>query len=307
MKLHVLAALAMLPAAALVAQETRGTISGSVTDSSGAVLPQVRINAINVDTNVAFATQSTGSGNFTIPALPVGAYRVVAIRDGFKSFTRSGVVISAGGEVRVDIVLELGAVAESVLVTSTAEQLQTNNARITTQVDKRMVDELPLVVSGAMRNAIDLALITPEARQDSGTGVASDNTFALGGGQVAAWGITLDGISANISRYSSVSLVAVNTPSLDAITEFTVDTNGFKAEYGRASGGNMTFSSKSGANNPHGTAYEFLRNDAFDARRFFEAQRGSYKQHDFGFSAGGPAWLPKIYDGRNRTFFFAAG
>ena len=115
------------------------------------------INAINVDTNVAFATQSTGSGNFTIPALPVGAYRVVAIRDGFKSFTRSGVVISAGGEVRVDIVLELGAVAESVLVTSTAEQLQTNNARITTQVDKRMVDELPLVVSGAMRNAIDLA------------------------------------------------------------------------------------------------------------------------------------------------------
>jgi Carboxypeptidase regulatory-like domain len=289
------------------AQTDRGLISGTVVDSSGAVIARARITAVHAETNVSSSTQSTDSGVYTIPALPAGTYRVTAVQTGFKSFTRNGVVVPSGGDVRVDVTLEVGSVAESVMVTGTAEQLQTNNARITSQVDNRMVDELPLVVSGSMRNAIDLALITPEARQDNGTGVSSDNTFALGGGQVAAWGISLDGISANIARYSSVSLVSVNTPSLDAITEFTVDTNGFKAEYGRASGGNMSFSSKSGTNALHGTAYEFIRNDAFDARRFFEAERGSYKQHDFGFSAGGPVWVPKVYNGKNRTFFFAAG
>ena len=99
----------------------------------------------------------------------------------------------------------------------------------------------------------------------------------------------------------------VNTPSVDAITEFAVETNGFKAEFGRGQGGMITFSSKSGTNDLHGTAYEFLRNDALDARRFFEDQKGKYKQHDFGWSVGGPVWIPKLYNGRNKTFFFASG
>ena len=157
-----------------------------------------------------------------------------------------------------------------------------------------------------MRSPFDLALITPEAKQIEGSGVGSDETFGLGGGQVASWGITLDGVSAGTGRFASVQWASVNTPSLDAITEFTVDTNGFKAEFGRASGGIMTFASKSGTSSLHGTAYEFLRNDAFDARRFFEATRGTYKQHDFGWSVGGPVVIPKIYNGRQKTFFFSS-
>jgi hypothetical protein len=102
--------------------------------------------------------------------------------------------------------------------------------------------------------------------------------------------------------------VAVNAPSIEAVTEFTVDTNGFKAEYGQASGGIMSFASKSGTNALHGSAYDFIRNEKFDANNFFNNGRGIpraiYKQHDFGASVGGPVWIPKIYNGKNRTFFF---
>ena len=102
--------------------------------------------------------------------------------------------------------------------------------------------------------------------------------------------------------------MAVNSPSIEAVTEFTVETNGFKAEYGQASGGIMSFASKSGTNELHGTAYDFVRNEKFDANNFFNNGRGIpraiYKQHDFGASAGGPVWIPKLYNGRNRTFFF---
>jgi len=300
-------AIALFTTLLALAQSDRGVLTGSIADSTGASIPEARAVATNIATNVEFASLSTGTGDFTIPALPAGTYRLRISRDGFKTAVRDGIALSAGGEVRLNIVLEVGSLTESVEVTSTIEQLQTANARSVSQVSNKLVDELPLVVAGGMRNAIDLAMITPEAKNATGTGVIEDNSFSLGGGQVAAFGITLDGISANISRYSSVSLVAVNTPSLDAITEFTVETNGYKAEFGRAQGGTMTFTSKSGTNELHGTAYEFLRNDAFDARRFFEAEKGSYKQHDFGFSVGGPVWIPKLYDGRNKTFFFLAG
>jgi hypothetical protein len=292
---------------AAFAQSDRGVITGSVSDSTGAGVPGASVAAIHMATNVEYPTSSTVSGDFTIPALPAGNYRLRVSRDGFKTSLHESVALAAGGEVRLNVTLEIGSLTESVQVTAAVEQLQTTNARITSQVANKMVDELPLVVGGGMRNAIDLAMITPEAKNDASTGVNEDNSFALGGGQVAAFGITLDGVSANIARFSSVSLVAVNTPSLDAITEFSVETNGFKAEFGRAAGGTMTFTSKSGTNELHGTAYEFIRNDAFDARRFFEADKGSYKQHDFGWSVGGPVYLPKVYDGRNKSFFFLAG
>src|SRR5262249_3252026 len=122
-----------------------------------------------------------------------------------------------------------------------------------------------LVVGGALRSVFDLALGAPEAKN------FGDRSFILGGGQGSSFGTTLDGVSTNTTRALEASWVSVNTPSLEAISEFTVDTNGFKAEYGHSGGGVATFSSKSGTNNLHGSAYEFLRNNKLDARRFFEA------------------------------------
>jgi hypothetical protein len=293
--------LGIFAAVLALAQTDRGIINGTVTDASGAAVPEARVTATNTATNVTSSTLTTSSGDFTIPTLPVGTYRLRVERQGFKAALRDGIILSAGNTVTVNAQLEVGAVTESVQVSATLELLQTSTAKVATAVSNKMVDELPLVVGGAMRGAFDLALITPEANQPS------DENFNVGGGQGGSYGATLDGVSVLTGRFNSVQWANVNTPSVDAITEFAVETNGFKAEYGRGQGGMITFSSKSGSNELHGTVYEFLRNDALDARRFFEAEKGKYKQHDFGWSAGGPVWIPKLYDGRNRTFFFASG
>jgi hypothetical protein len=288
-------------ASVLAAQTDRGIITGTITDSSGAAVPEARVAATNTATNISIQTVTTSSGDFTIPSLPVGSYQVRVEQTGFKTAVRNQVVVTAGGTATVNIQLEVGAVTESVQVAASLEMLQTTTAKVSTSVSNKLVDELPLVVGGAMRGAFDLALITAEANQPS------DDNFNIGGGQGGAYGATLDGVSVLTGRFNSVQWANVNTPSVDAITEFAVETNGFKAEYGRGQGGMITFSSKSGTNEVHGTAYEFLRNDWLDSRRFFEDRRAKYKQHDFGWSVGGPVWLPKLYNGKNRTFFFAAG
>lgn len=296
-----LAFAAALALGVVFGQTDRGVINGTVTDSTGAAVPEARVVATNAATNVAFTTQTTSTGDFTIPALPVGTYQLRIEKQGFKAAVRNDVVITAGGTATINATLEVGAVSESIEVAASIELLQTTTAKLTTAVSNKMVDELPLVVGGAMRGAFDLALITPEANQPD------DANFNVGGGQGGAFGATLDGVTILTGRFNSVQWTNVNTPSVDALTEFAVETNGFKAEFGRGQGGMITFSSKAGTNEVHGTLYEFLRNDALDARRFFEDAKGKYKQHDFGWSVGGPVWLPKLYNGRNRTFFFAAG
>ncbi len=287
-------------------QSDRGSITGTIIDSTGGIVPDAAVTATNTATNVVSRTATNESGVYVIPALLPGVYKLRVEKNGFKAAEQAQVVLAASSSVRVDIGLQVGEISESVEVSSSLAQLQTETAKITASVSNKMVDQLPLVVGGAMRSPFDLALVTPEAKQVEGSGTGKDETFALGGGQVAAWGVTLDGVSAGTGRFASVEWASVNTPSLDAITEFTVDTNGFKAEYGRASGGIMSFTSKSGTNELHGTVYEFVRNDAFDARRFFEAQKAAYKQHDFGWSVGGPVWIPKLYNGKNKTFFFSS-
>jgi hypothetical protein len=291
------------------AQSDRAVITGSVSDASGAAIPGARVTAVQTATNSTFTTVTTSAGDFTIPSAPVGEYEVRVEKEGFKAGVAKGLVLTAGGTSRVNMTLDVGAVTESIAVEASAQRVQTDDAKTSTQVSNKMVDELPLVVGGAMRSAFDLALIAPQTNRPQGTpnqGNEADKAFSIGGGQAGAYGANLDGITILTGRFNQIQWASVNTPSVDAITEFSVETNGFKAEYGRAQGGLITFTSKSGTNELHGTAYEFLRNDALDARRFFEARKGVYKQHDFGWSAGGPVYIPKLYDGRNKTFFFAS-
>src|SRR6266702_6501646 len=142
--------------------------------------------------------------------------------------------------------------------------VQTEDAKITTNISNELIDQLPLVVGGAMRSVFDLVSTVPESK-GSGTNVV------LGGGQGGAFGATLDGISVNTNRNADTTETAFLTPSVEAITEFAVETNGFKPEFGQAGGGGITFASKSGTNVLQGSVYEFHRNDAFDSRSFFEA------------------------------------
>ncbi len=176
-------------------------------------------------------------GDYTIPALPVGTYRLRVEKPGFKTAVRSGILIAAGSAVTIHAQLEVGAVSESIQVAAPLELLQTATAKVTTAVSNKMVDDLPLVVGGAMRGAFDLALITPEANQPS------DDNCNVGGGQGGAFGATRGGVSILTGRCNSVQWTNVNTPSVDAITEFAMETNGFKAEFGRGQGGMITFSS----------------------------------------------------------------
>lgn len=283
----------------LWAQATLGNLTGQVSDPTGAAVPGAKITATNVSTAVSSSTVSTATGSYSLPLYP-GVYQLSVQAEGFKRYVREGVTITAGATLRLDPALELGAVTETVAVSSTLLTVQSENAKVTTAVENKFVDELPLVVGGALRSPFDLVAITAQAMKRGA------NDLSLGGGQARAWDATLDGLSVGTNRSADYQEIAYNTPSLEAITEFAVDTNGFKAEYGQAGGGVITFSSKSGTNEFHGTAFNFLRNEKLDAREFFARQRSVYKQNDFGVSAGGPLYLPKLYNGRNRTFVFAA-
>jgi hypothetical protein len=286
------------------AQSERGTISGTVTDSTGAVIPAAKVTVTNPSTNTGFTGVTTESGDYAVPSLSPGQYNVRIDKEGFKPAVLANVTVNASTNTRADVTLEIGSAQQAIEVQANAVSLQTEDAKSATTITNKLVDELPLVVGGALRSPFDLAALAPESKS------FSDNNFMLGGGQAASYGTTLDGVSANTTRALTASWVAVNTPSVEAITEFTVESNGFKAEYGHAGGGTMSFASKSGTNSLHGTVYEFLRNDALDANRFFSnalnQKKAVYKQNDFGIAAGGPIWIPKIHHGKDKSFFFAS-
>jgi hypothetical protein len=292
-----------LSAGFLVAQSERGTIAGTVRDTSGAVIQGANVTVINPSTNETFKLISNDAGEFTLPSLPAGRYNLHVEKQGFRTSELAGLTVNAATTSHAEVTLEVGQPQQTVEVQANAVELNTEDAKTSVTVNNKLVDDLPLVVGGAVRSPFDLAAITPESKNLGG-----DAGFALGGGQAASYGTTLDGISANTSRALQKSWVNSNAPSIEAVTEFTVDTNGFKAEYGHAGGGVMTFSTKSGTNQPHGAAYEFLRNNDFDANDWFSNRAGKprqiYKQNDFGFTFGGPVWIPKIYNGKNRSFFF---
>ncbi len=283
--------------ALLFAQSERGNITGVVTDSTGAVVPNTPVVITNQATNIPATVTTTSSGEYNAPNLTPGTYKIVITAAGFKRFVEDSVILTAGSTSRIDARLEIGTMGESIEVTAAAVQLQTENAKISTAVQNKMVDELPLVVGGAMRSPYDLVSIAPESK---GSGTA----LSLGGGEAGAWAATLDGLLVNTNRSADAGETSYLAPSVESITEFAVDTNGFKAEFGQAGGGIITFVSKSGTNDFHGVAYDFLRNDDLDARGFFAASRSIYKQNDFGATIGGPVILPKLYNGKNKTFFF---
>lgn len=290
-------------ACALQAQSERGTITGTVRDSSGAVVPGVTVTITNAATGALSTLTTNNQGEFTAPELAVGNYNIRAEKEGFQPTQVNSLKLNAATTTREDLIINVGASRQVVEVAATAAQLNSEDAKSSVTINQTLVDSLPLVVGGAVRSPFDLATLTPESKN-----IGGDNGFSLGGGQAASYGATLNGVSVTTSRALSKSWVASNAPSIEATTEFTVDTNGFKAEYGHAGGGVMTFVAKSGTNDFHGSAYEFLRNNDFDANDWFSNRAGKprqiYKQNDFGFTVGGPVWIPKVYRGRNKTFFF---
>jgi hypothetical protein len=284
------------------AQSERGSITGAVRDTSGAVVPGASIKITNDATNVAVDTVSNAQGEYTVPSLPPSIYTVRVEKQGFRPSEEKGLTLVAGGNVRADATLQVGASTQAVEVSATAVQLQTDDSKTSVTLENRLVQDLPLEVAGSVRGPFQLASIAPDAKNLGGT-----TGFSIGGGQAAAYGTSLDGISANTSRALYTNTVSSNAPSVEAIDQFSIDSAGYKAEFGHAAG-NMTFASKSGTNSYHGNVYEFLRNNDLDANYFYNNISGIpnsiYKQNDFGATFGGPVWIPKVYKGKDKTFFF---
>ncbi|MFN0101570.1 MAG: carboxypeptidase-like regulatory domain-containing protein, partial [Bryobacteraceae bacterium] len=184
-----------LCAASLFAQSERGTITGTVRDASGAVVPGAKVLLTNTQTGVSFNAPSNASGEYTVPQLQVGTYTIRVEKDGFRPASVTGLVLNASATVRADATLEVGTSVQAVEVSASALALSTENAKSSVTIDNKLVDELPLVVGGTLRSPFNLASLTPEAKN-----VGGDTGFILGGGQAAGYGTNLDGISANTTR-----------------------------------------------------------------------------------------------------------
>jgi hypothetical protein len=284
-----------------------GTILGTVKDNSGAVVAKASVDVTNVATNVTKHTETTSSGDFTVPT--PGTYRVIVQSQGFQKSVVDNIVLVVGQDARADVSMRPGAVSESVQVEANTVALDTDSSALAQLLSQQQVEELPL--NG--RNFMQLLLVGAGAvtvggeqgtmRQGEG------NAVSINGGRPEGNNYTLDGLINNDTALVTPAVIL----SQDAIQEFKVESGTYSAEYGY-SASQINIVSKSGTNQLHGSVFEFARNDAFDARPFptstdfiagVKTANPVLRQNQFGFVLGGPVLIPKVYDGRNKTFFLA--
>ena len=288
---------------------------GSVTDSSGAVVANVLVRATNLATNVSRQTETDSSGNYSLPFLPAGDYNVTATISGFQTQTVDRLTLQVKQTARMDFQLTPGSINEKITVAASAEVLQTENATVGTVIDSGKIVELPL--NG--RNFIQLAQLVPGVQPGTpgsitvrrGRGSVGQTDAAFGSTSASANGqrdtadrFFLDGIET--MDYDAVTYSF--SPSVDSLAEFKVETSTYSAESGSAPGAQVNMITKSGTNRITGTLWEFNRNDAltqsYDAIANKSVQPGRLNRNQFGANIGGPVVLPKIYNGKDKTFFF---
>jgi carboxypeptidase family protein len=300
----------LLPVAA---QETTGTILGTVTDSSGAVVPGATISITNTDKNAVLRKVTSGKdGSFTAPLLPIGHYSVTVEAQGFRSFTKSNLELNIRDQYRVDATLAPGSVTENITVEADALQVDTESATATGLINGTQIRELSL----SQRNYEELVALTPGVSSgvsdnifvgvETPGGGTNEIDFSINGNRFSQNNWTVDGAD-NVDRGGNFSLL--NYPSVDAIAEFKILRSLYGAESGRGAGGEIDVVTRSGSNKFHGGLYEFLRNDKLNANSFVNNQAGikrdPLRYNDFGWTFGGPVFIPGVYnEKRNKTFFF---
>jgi hypothetical protein len=288
-----LAALLIFPA---VAQQDRATIEGIVTDSSGALIADAQISILHVETNDEVLLRTNETGRYFAPNLPIGTYRVKVAKPGFNSTMQDRIQLQAQASVRVDLTLTVGNLSETVTVQSDAPLVDASTATITATLTNQQVEDLPVINLGAKRNIGQWLQFMP--------GVNSSTTWGarVNGANGGNTEVFLDGAPA--SQGNVRGGFQETGPDVATVGEFSIITNSFNAEYGRTGSWLMNVVIKSGTNQVHGSAYDLFANNALNARSFFQAVRGKVRQNDGGGTLGGPVYIPKIYDGRNKTFFF---
>ena len=301
--------LLLLATISLQAQTTNGSIQGTVTDPNGGAIPGASVTARNLDTGLSQSTTTTEAGIYSLPNLPPGRYSVTVEAPNLKKYSREGVTVATGTTVSLDIPMQLGTVSESVTVAADASQLETTTSEIGATVEPTLVANLPLQVAGTIRNPVQFIELIPGfvGSVDNNPGSNSSDDFKVNGGQEGGTDILVDGVS--------ISLVSPNTQwnkgvSTDAVNEFRVLQSNFSPEYGQSGDGIVSLTVKSGTNALHGSVYDYFRNAGLDANSWVNnlthSPRSVDTQNDFGATIGGPVFIPKVYNGKNKTFFFFA-
>lgn len=309
MKYHVLAfwfilsfVLVSVPAV-LLAQDTV-SITGTVTDPSGAAIAGAQVNIASPEHGVDRTVPTNGSGGYLFAALPIGSYNLTVAMPGFKTYKAKGIILQVAQKARVDVALQVGGAKEEVIVVgSSVAQVETQSSDLSGVVNGKEITQLEL--NG--RNFTQLATLVPGVNNQTGTdegaeGLNGNVSFSINGGRTEYNNWELDG-GDNMDNGSNTSLNIY--PSIDAIAEFRVLTSNYGAQYGRNGSGTVEVETKSGTASFHGDAYEFVRNDDFNARNYFESTVPPYKKNDFGYTIGGPVYIPNLYNtDKQKTFFF---
>jgi len=281
------------------------SVTGRITDSSGAVIPGAKITLVATGTGARATIESNAEGYYTVPSLAPGTYNLAVEKQGFRPVVQSGLQLIVQQVARLDVKLEVGAVVETVEVSAKAMLLDSESSTLGQVIQSRQIVELPLLG----RNPYALAMLVAGVRPAAGVNDVVVN-------QITTSSYSINGLRGNANEFlldgAPNSAPSQNQPvihaSVDLVQEFKVETNAFSAEYGRAAGGVFNVVTKSGTNSLHGAAYEFLRNTSLNANNWFANRGGQprppFRFNQFGGAFGGPVYIPKLYDGRNRTFFF---
>jgi len=308
-----LAFLTLAGATAALSQSDRGAIAGTVLDASGAAVSGATVTATDTATNAVYNATTGPTGGYRLYDLRVSVYKVSVSAPGFKTEEKTGVVVQINTTSALDFTLQPGDVKETVTVLADAPGIQTESSDIGTVVDKRQIEDLPLSIAATgqsfLRSPESFVFLTPGT---AGPGTNSDHANSgvfeskLSGGQNFSTEVILDG--ASIVHAELGSTFDENAPSVEALNEFKVTTSTIPAEFGRTTGGVESFTTKTGTNVFHGTAFDILHNDKLNANSWENDLNGAPKprdhQNDFGGSLGGPVWIPKLYKGNDKTFFF---
>lgn len=310
---------------AVFSQSTSATISGGVTDPTGQFITGAAVEVANDETGVRYSVQTNGSGMYFVPILPPGHYHVQVSKQGFKTIIKSDVVLNVQGAIALNFVLPVGATSQSITIEAGSSLLNTTDAAVSTVIDQKFVENIPL--NG--RSFQDLISMTPGVVSNSpqaGGGTGFNGDFSINGQRSESNYYTIDGVSANTSAGNNLGTQSAASSgsvpgasalgttqsllSVDALQEFRVQSSTYSAEYGRSPGGQLSFVTRSGSNEFHGVAFDYLRNDYFDANDWFNGlysrPQSALRQNDFGGTIGGPVLLPGFYNGRGRSFFFAS-
>src|ERR1700744_515362 len=294
-----LAAGCLLYALSAFAQSGRGTITGTISDPAGAVVPNAPAGVKNVQTSAAYTGASSGTGNYTIAELPTGTYTLTVTAPGFKKYVQENILIPVSQTVRVDALLQVGAASDSITISSEAPILKTESGELSHNVTGQNLEELPVLQLGT--SATGLRNPYAELNLIPGTTYLPDSAIRVNGMPSNTQSMRIEGQDATTGLFYTQSWTQ---PSVDAIQEVAIQTSNYAAEFGQAGGGVFNTTMRSGTNQYHGSAYEYFTNEALNASQPFVNQKPRTRQNDFGGTFGGPVRIPKVYNGTNKTFFF---